>query len=89
MARASSSFEEAARASAPPKLSVGVPEAAEMIGISTRTAWTEIAEGRLRSFKARGRRLVRVSQIEAYLDRRDRTPTPSGAEQAQKREVVS
>lgn len=53
-------------------LSVSVPEAAGMIGICERTAWTEIAEGRLRSFKARGRRLVRVSQIEAYLDRRER-----------------
>lgn len=53
------------------KLAVGVEEAAEMIGISRSTAWVEIAEGRLRSFKARGRRLVRVSQIEAYLDRRE------------------
>lgn len=61
-------------------LSVGVREAASMIGVSERTAWTEIAEGRLRSFKARGRRLVRVSQIEAYLERRDREPVaPRGA----------
>jgi excisionase family DNA binding protein len=53
------------------RLAVGVEEVAEMIGLSERTVWTEISEGRLRSFKARGRRLVRVSQIEAYLDRRE------------------
>jgi excisionase family DNA binding protein len=56
------------------RLAVSVPEAATLMSISERTAWTEISEGRLRSFKARGRRLVRVSQIEAYLDRRDREP---------------
>jgi excisionase family DNA binding protein len=53
-----------------PKLAVGVEEAAEMIGLSERTVWTEISEGRLRSFKARGRRLIRVRDLEAYLDRR-------------------
>ena len=58
----------------PGRLAVGVKDAADMIGVCERTAWTEIAEGRLRSFKARGRRLVRVSQIEAYLERRDREP---------------
>lgn len=55
-------------------LSVSVTEAAAMIGISRSTAWTEIAEGRLRSFKARGRRLIRVSQIEAYIQRREDVP---------------
>jgi excisionase family DNA binding protein len=53
-----------------PKLAVGVEEAAEMIGLSERTVWTEISEGRLCSFKARGRRLIRVRDLEAYLDRR-------------------
>lgn len=57
-------------------LAVGVRQAAEMLSISERTTWREIDEGRLRSFKARGRRLVRVSQIEAYLDRRGNESVP-------------
>lgn len=57
-------------------IAVGVRRAAELLDLSERTVWREIDEGRLRSFKARGRRLVRVSQIEAYLDRRDRVPVP-------------
>lgn len=60
--------------SADARLAVGVREAAALLSVSERTAWTEIAEGRLRSFKVRGRRLVRVSQIEAYLERRDIVP---------------
>ena len=57
-------------------IAVGVRRAAELLDLSERTVWREIDAGRLRSFKARGRRLVRVSQIEAYLDRRDRVPVP-------------
>lgn len=53
------------------KLAVGVEEAAELLSTSERTVWREIADGRLRSFKGRGRRLIRVAQIEAYLDRRE------------------
>lgn len=57
-------------------LSVGVDEAAAMLSMSRRTVWREIDEGRLRSFKARGRRLIRVSQIEAYIQRREDVPVP-------------
>jgi excisionase family DNA binding protein len=35
-----------------------VPEAAEILGVSVRTAWALIAEGRLRSVKVSQRRRV-------------------------------
>ncbi len=51
-------------------LSVDVPEAARRIGVCASTVKQEIASGRLRSFTVGRRRLVRVVDIVAYLERR-------------------
>lgn len=53
------------------KLAVGVKEAAEMVSVPERMIWTEIAEGRLRSFKQGKRRLIRVVSLDAWAERRE------------------
>jgi excisionase family DNA binding protein len=54
------------------KLAVTVKEAAALISVSERSCWTEIAAGRLRSFKLGRRRLVAVTELAAFVDRQDR-----------------
>lgn len=52
------------------KLAVDVIEAARRMSVPERTVWGEIAAERLRSFKVGRHRLIRVADIEAYLERR-------------------
>lgn len=54
----------------PPKLAVSVKEAAAMVSLPASTIWVEVAENRLRSFKVGRRRLIRVSELEAWVERR-------------------
>jgi excisionase family DNA binding protein len=44
-------------------------EAARSVGLSRRTILREIEDGRLASFKIRGRRLIRPQALEAWLRR--------------------
>lgn len=52
------------------KLAVSVQGAAEMASVPERTIWQEIKDGRLRSFKLGKRRLIRVADLDAFLERR-------------------
>lgn len=52
------------------KLAVDVAGAADLLSIPERTVWSEIASGRLKSFKLGKHRRIRVQDIEAYLERR-------------------
>lgn len=52
------------------KLAVSPAGAAELASVSERRIWEEIAAGRLRSFKLGKRRLVRVADLDAFLERR-------------------
>lgn len=61
------------------KLSVNPAEAAEMISCPVRTVWEEIAAGRLKSFKLGRRRLIRVAELAAYLERRELLDSPTAA----------
>lgn len=63
------------------KLAVNVEEAAALMTLAESRVWEEIAANRLRSFKVGRRRLVRVVDIEAYLERRvllEQGVTPRG-----------
>lgn len=53
------------------KLAVSVQGAAELMSVAERAVWDEIAANRLRSFKIGRRRLIRVVEVEAYLERRE------------------
>lgn len=64
------------------KLAVGPAEAAVLASVAERTIWDEIARGRLKSFKLGRRRLIRVAELDAFLERRERlatTPSPGRA----------
>jgi excisionase family DNA binding protein len=53
------------------KLAVNVETAAEMASVPERTIWDAIAPGGgLRSFKLGKRRLIRVADLDAFLERR-------------------
>ena len=49
------------------KLAYTMQGAADACGLSIRTLYTEIQEGRLRAIKARGRRLILKADLEGYL----------------------
>lgn len=55
--------------SSPAPLAVSVETAAHMLGISRATAFTYVRSGEIPSLKLGGRRLVRVRDLEAVLDR--------------------
>jgi excisionase family DNA binding protein len=48
-------------------LAYGIDEAARVIGLSRRTLYTLIADGRLSSVKLRGRRLIPRKSLEQLL----------------------
>ena len=50
-----------------PPVSVSVPTAAMMIGVSARLIEQLVADGDLASFKIRNRRLIAVSAIEQFV----------------------
>lgn len=54
------------------RVMVDVPEAARRLMLPERAVWTEIAAGRLRSFKVGKHRRVAVSELQAFVDRQDR-----------------
>lgn len=53
------------------KLAVGPAEAAVLISVPERTVWAEISAGRLKSFKLGKRRLIRVAELDAFVERRE------------------
>ncbi len=55
-----------------PRLALSVDEAARALGVSRRHIYMLFELAELRSFTSRRRRLVRVSELEAYIERRER-----------------
>lgn len=49
-------------------MAVNITEAARLIGVSPRSAWTLADEGKLRTFKVGTRRLVSVKEIDRFID---------------------
>jgi excisionase family DNA binding protein len=56
----------------PPSPLLTVPEAHAYLRVSQRTLYRAIAGRRLRVTKVEGRTMLRVSELERYLDRRTR-----------------
>jgi len=65
---------ERAKKIEPPAIAVSVPRAARVIGISPSNAWARVKSGELPSFRVGRRRLVRVSDLEAFAAGRTATP---------------
>ena len=61
---------------APEKLAFTIAEACASIGIGKTSIYELIAEGRLKSILAAGRRLIRRSDLEAFLESCGDQPTP-------------
>jgi excisionase family DNA binding protein len=51
------------------RLSVGVEEAAEMLGVGRSSVFTLVKDGALKSFKVGKRRLIAVAELQAFLER--------------------
>lgn len=62
-----------------PKLAVGMQEAARLSSIPRSGLYGEIKANRLRSFKVGRRRLIRVADLDAYLERRSVLAAREGA----------
>lgn len=52
-----------------PRLSVGVEEAAELLGLGRSSVFNLMKDGQLRSIKVGKRRLIAMSELEAFLSR--------------------
>lgn len=52
-----------------PKKAVSVPEAAQMLSVSTRTMWRLVHRGEIRSVLVASRRLVPIVAIDEFLER--------------------
>ena len=62
------------------KLAVGIPEAAEMIGVGRSSLYILFGNGKLKAFKCGRRTLVKVSEIAAYIDSLPAAPVGKGSE---------
>lgn len=51
----------------PPQV-MSVPEAAIFLGLGARTLWTLIGEGKIKTRRLRGRRLILLRDLEAALE---------------------
>jgi excisionase family DNA binding protein len=51
------------------RLAVGVEHAADMLGIGRSSVFALLKEGTLKSVKVGKRRLILVSEVQAFLDR--------------------
>lgn len=71
------------------RLAVSVEEAGRLISVPERTIWREIADGRLKSFRSGRRRLIRVSELEAYVERRELAELGITARQPMRRAAQS
>jgi excisionase family DNA binding protein len=60
------------------ELVVGISEAARRLGISSRTLATLVAQGELPSCKIGRRRLIPVTALEAFVNRRYPVLKPKG-----------
>jgi excisionase family DNA binding protein len=54
-----------------PPLSVGLEDAAKLIGISGRTLWTMVDRGEVPHVKLGGRLLFRVESLDKWLEERE------------------
>ena len=54
-----------------PRLAVSVEDAAYALGVSRRHIYTLLETGEVRSFTSRRRRLIRLSELERYMDARE------------------
>ena len=54
-----------------PRLAISIQEAAHALGVSRRHIYTLLETGDVRSFTSRRRRLIRVSELERYIDERE------------------
>lgn len=61
------------------KLAVGPAEAARLLSWNRNGIYEEIAAGRLKSFKAGKRRLIRVAELAAWAERRELLANPATA----------
>lgn len=52
-----------------PRLAVGIEEAADLLGLGRSLLFRLIKEGQLRSVKVGKRRLIAVSELEAFMGR--------------------
>ncbi len=52
-----------------PPCNMSVREAAVFLGVSTRLVWNLIAERKLKHVRLRGRVIIRLKDLEAFLDR--------------------
>ncbi len=62
----------------PERLSYPVPEAAEQLGVGTRTIWRWIKEGKLQTARLGSRVLVPRKALEAFLDAHTQPANSSG-----------
>jgi excisionase family DNA binding protein len=69
MHRIATEIAESTDATAPldEPLAYSVPQAAKLIGLSTRRTWDRVWDGELASYMDGGRRLVSRAAIEAYV----------------------
>ncbi|MGO9181093.1 MAG: helix-turn-helix domain-containing protein [Candidatus Limnocylindrales bacterium] len=65
--------------SPPPERLLGIAEAAAILGVSRTFLYAEINAGRIRTIKARRRRLVAASAIAAYVASRTVAGSPPPA----------
>lgn len=56
------------KTSTSPRLAVGVEEAAELLGLGRSSIFILLKEGTLQSIKIGKRRLIAMSQLQAFLD---------------------
>jgi excisionase family DNA binding protein len=57
---------------------IGIGHLAQKLGLSTRTVWRIIERGELPTLQIGRRRLLRLSDVRAWLDGHE-TPTPSAS----------
>lgn len=61
--------------STPAKLSYGIREAGQALGVSRPTLYRMIGRGELATFKLGSRTLIRRTELDALLDRLSQGPT--------------
>lgn len=54
------------------KLSMSVKDASDLLGVSRTTLYNEIKEGRIKTFRIAGRRLISRNALQDYLQEQER-----------------
>lgn len=58
-----------------PRMAVGMKEAAESLGVSRSHLYNLLNDGELHTIMIGGRRLIRVAELERFINSRTNTPT--------------